>query len=46
MGPGDDKVRKPKPPTFEDIGLKPQMSQFYALNATMEQLFGQPMYMA
>jgi hypothetical protein len=38
------KVRKRKP-TFEEIGLKHQMSQFYSLKATMEALFGQPMYM-
>jgi hypothetical protein len=43
VGP-DDKVRKRKP-TFEEIGLKHQMSQFYSLKSTMEALFGQPMYM-
>jgi hypothetical protein len=43
IGP-NDKVRKRKP-TFEEIGLKHQMSQFYSLKSTMEALFGHPMYM-
>jgi hypothetical protein len=43
VGP-NDKVRKRKP-TFEEIGLKHQMSQFYSLKSTMEALFDHPMYM-
>jgi hypothetical protein len=43
MGP-NDKVRNRKP-TFEEIGLKHQMSQFYSLKSTMEALFGDPVYM-
>src|SRR5260370_28767068 len=43
IGP-NDKVKKRKP-TFEEIGLKHQMSQFYSLKSTMEALFGHPMYM-
>jgi hypothetical protein len=43
VGP-NDKVKKRKP-TFEEIGLKHQMSQFYSLKSTMEALFGHPMYM-
>jgi hypothetical protein len=43
IGP-HDKVVKRKP-TFEEIGLKHQMSQFYSLKSTMEALFGHPMYL-
>jgi hypothetical protein len=44
VGP-DDQVRKLRPPTIEEIGLKHEMNQFYSLKATMEELFGRPMYM-
>jgi hypothetical protein len=44
IGP-NDKVKKPRLPTAEEIGLKHQMSQFYSLKSTMEALFGHPMYM-
>src|SRR4051812_43616213 len=42
-GPGGT-MKRPRP-TFEEIGLKHQMSQFYSLKSTMEQLFGNPMYL-
>jgi hypothetical protein len=44
VGP-NDKVRKPKAHTEQEIGLKHQMSQFYSLKATMEEPFGNPMYL-
>jgi hypothetical protein len=44
IGPNDT-VTKPRPSTAEEIGLKHEMSQFYSLKATMEALFGHPMYM-
>ena len=39
-----------KPPpqkklTYEEVGLRHEMSQFYWLKATFEELFGRPMYM-
>jgi hypothetical protein len=37
VGAGD-RVKRPQP-TLEEIGLKPEMSQFYSLKSTMEQLF-------
>ncbi len=42
--PGD-KVKPPRKPTYEEIGLRHQMSQFYALKSTLESLFGHPIYM-
>jgi hypothetical protein len=42
---GPNKKVKKRKPTFEEIGLKHQMSQFYSLKSTMEALFGHPMYM-
>lgn len=43
VGPSDA-VKRPRR-TFEEIGLKHQMSQFYSLKSTMEELFGNPMYL-
>jgi hypothetical protein len=40
IGP-NDKVKK-RMLTFEEIGLKHQMSQFYSLKSTMKALFGRP----
>ena len=44
VGPKDT-VKRPRP-TLEENGLKHQMSQFYSLKSTMEQLFGNPMYLS
>ena len=44
IGPNDT-VTQPRLPTAEEIGIKHEMSQFYSLKATMEALFGHPMYM-
>jgi hypothetical protein len=43
VGP-DDKVRPGRQPTREEIGLRDDMSQFYSLRATLEALFGRPIY--
>jgi hypothetical protein len=42
--PGDKLPKRPKP-TFEEIGLKGDMSQFYVMKSLFEQLLGKPTYM-
>ena len=45
VAPGDPRTKRKRRPTEAEIGLRYDMSQFYAMKATLEALFGHPVYM-
>jgi hypothetical protein len=42
---GDMAAKPKKRPTYAEIGLRADMSQFYGMKAVLEELFGHPVYL-
>ena len=43
--PGDPVARRKRRPTYEEIGLRADMNQFYGMKAVLEQVLGHPVYL-
>ena len=42
VAPGDPAAKRKQRPTYEEIGLRADMSQFYAMKAVLEEALGHP----
>jgi hypothetical protein len=45
VAPGDPVARRKRRLTYEEIGLRADTSQFYAMKAVLEQVLGRPVYL-